>query len=88
MIIFTLVCYFVWGGKKVEWPEVKRIDGFSKWLNPTQAYYEESLDKVVEYKVTRTGWIFLATIAVGGPMGKGSDPFSDPFSSFSCDLFP
>jgi hypothetical protein len=65
VIIFALVCYFIWGGKKVEWPEVKRVDGFSKWLNPTQPYYEESLDKVVEYKVARAGWIFLATIAVG-----------------------
>ncbi len=65
IIVLLLVVYFVRGGKKAEWPEVKKVDGFTKWLNLSQPYYEESLDKVVDYKVTRAGWTLLVMTGIG-----------------------
>ncbi|MFC1967863.1 sulfite exporter TauE/SafE family protein [Chloroflexota bacterium] len=65
IIIFVLVAYFIRGGAHTEWPEIKRVDRFTKWLNLSQPYYEESLNKVIDYKVTRAGWILLVMLGVG-----------------------
>jgi len=65
LIVFLLVLYFLRGGVKTEWPVVKRVDRFTKWLNITQPYYEQSLGKVTEYSTTRVGWGILAMVGVG-----------------------
>lgn len=65
IILFSLAVYFVVGGKKIEWPEVKKVDGFTKWLRLSQPYYEVSLGKVVDYPLTRGGWVLGAIIGVG-----------------------
>lgn len=65
IIIFLLVIYFLRGGESTEWPNVKRVDRFTKWLNLTQPYYEQSLGRVVDYKVTRAGWTMVAMLVVG-----------------------
>ena len=65
LILLSLAIYFILGGKKIEWPEVKRVDGFTKWLKLSQPYYEESLKKVVDYPLTRAGWVLAAIIGVG-----------------------
>lgn len=65
IILCSLAVYFIVGGKKIEWPEVKKVDGFSKWLRLTQPYYEVSLEKVVDYPLTRCGWVLSAIIGVG-----------------------
>ena len=65
LILFSLAVYFIVGGKKIEWPEVKKVDGFTKWLKMSQPYYEPSLGKVVDYPLTRAGWVVAAIIGVG-----------------------
>lgn len=65
VIIFVLVLYFIRGGDSTEWPNVQRVDRFTKWLNLSQPYYEQSLGKVVDYKVTRAGWTLVSMLGVG-----------------------
>lgn len=65
LILVSLAVYFVVGGKKIEWPEVKRVDAFTKRLKLSQPYYEYSLGKVVDYPLTRAGWVLLAIVGVG-----------------------
>jgi len=65
LILCSLAVYFVVGGKKIEWPEVKRVDGFTKWLKLSQPYYEVSLQKIVDYPLTRAGWVLAAIVGVG-----------------------
>jgi len=65
VIIFMLVLYFIRGGKSTEWPEVKRVDRFTEWLKLSQPYYEQSVGKVVDYKVTRAGWTLVSMLGVG-----------------------
>ncbi len=65
VIVFLIAGYFIWGGTKMEWPEVKKVDGFTKRLGIPVPYYEASLDKVVEYVVHRAHWGMLAIFAVG-----------------------
>jgi len=48
VIVLLLAFYFLWGGVKIEWPKVKRVDHFTQWLKITQPYYEESLGKVID----------------------------------------
>jgi uncharacterized membrane protein YfcA len=65
IILASLAVYFVVGGKKIEWPEVKRVDNFTKLLKLSQPYYEQSLGKVIDYPLTRAGWVIAAIIGVG-----------------------
>jgi len=65
VIVLFVGCYFIRGGTKIEWPEVKRVDRFTKWLKLAQPYYEESLGRVVEYKLTRAWGMIFAIIGVG-----------------------
>ena len=64
-ILCALAVYFLVGGKKIEWPEVKKVDKFTDFFKFSQPYYEVSLHKVVEYKVTRAAWVSLAIVGVG-----------------------
>ena len=65
VILCSLAVYFIVGGKKLEWPEVKKVDGFTKWLKLSQPYYEVSLGKVIDYPLTRAGGVLGAIIGVG-----------------------
>jgi uncharacterized membrane protein YfcA len=65
VILASLAIYFIVGGKKIEWPEVKKVDRFTRWLDMSQPYYEVSLDKVVDYPLTRAGGVIGAIIGVG-----------------------
>jgi len=65
IILCSLALYFVIGGKKIEWPEVKKVDGFTKWLRLSQPYYEVSLEKIVDYPLTRAKWVLIAIVGVG-----------------------
>ena len=64
-ILCSLAVYFLVGGKKIEWPEVKKEDGFTKRLKLSQPYYEVSLNKVIDYPLTRAGWVLGAIVGVG-----------------------
>lgn len=65
IILLSLAVYFVVGGKKIEWPEVKKVDKFTSFLKMSQPYWEHSLKKVVDYPLTRAGWVLAAIIGVG-----------------------
>lgn len=65
VILCSLAVYFVVGGKKIEWPEVKKVDSFTKLLKLSQPYYEYSLNKIVDYPLTRAGWVLGAIVGVG-----------------------
>lgn len=65
IIVFLLTIYFIIGGNRTEWPEVKKVGRFTQWLKLSQPYYEESLKEVVDYKVNRAGWTLLAMLGVG-----------------------
>lgn len=65
LIILSLAGYFVFGGQKIEWPEVKQVDPFTEKLKLTQPYYEASLNKIVEYKVTRAWLLAMVVVIVG-----------------------
>ncbi len=75
VIVLLLGLYFVFGGKRVEWPELKNGDRFSKWLGMSQPYYEQSINRVVDYQVTRVGWGMLCMVGIGlisGFFGMGA----------------
>jgi len=65
VIVFLIAGYFIWGGTKMEWPEVNKVDGFTKRLGIPIPYYEASLDKIVDYVVHRAHWGMLAIFVVG-----------------------
>jgi len=65
LILCALAVYFLVGGKKIEWPEVKKVDGFTKKLKLSQPYFEVSLNKVIDYPLTRAGWVLLSIVGIG-----------------------
>ena len=65
VIVLFISLYFIRGGTKMEWPEVKRVDRFTQWLKLAQPYYEESLGRVVDYKLTRAWGVILTIVGVG-----------------------
>lgn len=65
IIVLSLAIYFLLGGIKIEWPVVKRVDRFTRYLNLSQPYFEESTGEVVEYRLMRAGWGILAMCGVG-----------------------
>ena len=74
-IVLTIALYFLWGGRKTEWPEVKKVDRFTQWLGLRQPYHEKSLGQVVDYKVNRAALGLLTMCAVGlisGFFGMGA----------------
>jgi uncharacterized membrane protein YfcA len=67
--------YFYFGGVKAEWPVVKRVDRFTRWLKVGNPYYEPSIGRVVDYKVTRLGWGIVSMSFIGlvsGFFGMGA----------------
>lgn len=65
VILATLAMYFVLGGKKIEWPEVKKVDTFTKNMKMSQPYYEESLGKVIDYPLKNAPWAVSVIVLVG-----------------------
>ncbi|MFZ5759284.1 MAG: sulfite exporter TauE/SafE family protein [Thermodesulfobacteriota bacterium] len=64
-ILAALGVYFIMGGKKLEWPEVNKVDGFTRSLGLGLPFYEKSINKVVDYPMTRAGWTMLIITGVG-----------------------
>lgn len=70
--IAALILFF---GKKVEYPEVKNVDGITERLALATSYYEQSLDKVVNYRVARAPvgiLLFCFVGLVSGLFGLGA----------------
>jgi uncharacterized membrane protein YfcA len=74
LIIFGLFLYFLLGGKKIEYPEVKKEDAFTLFFKMHLPYYEPSEGKVIDYKLNR-GLLFWVAIffvgLIGGFFGMG-----------------
>ncbi len=69
LLIGGLIIYFIFGGKKIEWPDVKKSDRITQALGLRQPFYEPSLKKVVDYGLTNMGWLFAGILLVGAGSG-------------------
>ena len=67
VIILALAAYFIIGGQKIEWPNEKKVDRFTRWMRLKQPYYEASMNKVIDYEVTRA-WLLVLVIVIVGPL--------------------
>jgi hypothetical protein len=65
LIILALFLYFLLGGKKIEYPEVKKEDAFTRFFKLHLPYFEESEGKVVDYKLHRGALFSVAVFFVG-----------------------
>jgi uncharacterized membrane protein YfcA len=74
IILLAISVYFFLGGKRLEWPAIKRVDPFTQRLHLDGYYMEESMGQVLNYQVTRAPLgIFLVFIVgvLGGFFGMG-----------------
>lgn len=81
IIVGLVVIYFLKGGKKIEYPVVTKTDRFTEFLKLSQPYYEESLGRVIDYKLTRFAFTMLALAGVGvlsGFFGMGGGWVATP----------
>lgn len=65
----------LFGGKRVEYPEVTNVDGFTERIKLAMAYWEDSLGKVVSYKVKRAPLgigLFCFVGLISGLFGLGA----------------
>jgi len=75
IVMFGLFLYFIIGGKKVEYPEVKKEDRLTGLFKIPIPYYESSLGRVLAYKLHRGGLLWIAVFFVGmlgGFFGMGA----------------
>lgn len=75
ILVIGIALLILFGGKRVEYPEVKKVDSFTERIGLAMAYWEESLGKVVDYKVTRAPVGILLFCGVGlisGMFGLGA----------------
>ncbi|WP_156785991.1 sulfite exporter TauE/SafE family protein [Archaeoglobus veneficus] len=75
VLVIFIALLILFGGKRVEYPEVKNVDSLSERLGLAMAYWEESLGGVVDYKVTRSPVAILLFCGVGlisGMFGLGA----------------
>ncbi|MCL2567956.1 MAG: sulfite exporter TauE/SafE family protein [Oscillospiraceae bacterium] len=74
LILVALAVFFIAGGKKLENPEISRVDKFTRWLKLGGKYYEASEGQIRDYEVTRAplGIVLLFLIGIlGGFFGMG-----------------
>ncbi len=74
-VVLLIIFVVMLTSKRVEFPEVKEQDGLSKALGLVGAWYEPTMGKVVEYKITRLpiGIFFFALVGfIAGMFGLGA----------------
>jgi len=74
VLLLFIACLFIKGGASYEHPEVKRVDWLSAKLGLKSAYWEESLQKTVNYRISRAllgGLLFLLVGVCAGFFGLG-----------------
>lgn len=74
VILVSLAVYFCLGGKKAEWPIVKKIDRITAYFKLGMSYYEESEKRVKHYEVKNlpAGAVLMFLVGViGGFFGMG-----------------
>jgi uncharacterized membrane protein YfcA len=75
ILVISLGLLIILGGKRVEYPEVRNVDGFTKWLALSMSYYEKSLSRVVDYKLKRAPvgvLLFCGVGLISGLFGVGA----------------
>ena len=75
LLVIGIGCLFLFSGKKTEYPVVKTIDRFTHSLGLSMSYYEKSLDKTINYEVTRAVPALVLFCVVGlisGMFGLGA----------------
>jgi hypothetical protein len=75
ILVIFIALLILFGGKRIEYPEVKKVDGFTERIGLSMAYWEESLGRVVDYKVTRAPVSLLLFCGIGlvsGLFGLGA----------------
>lgn len=75
VLVLGIATLLLFGGKRVQYPEVKKTDGLSERLGLSMSYYEESLERVVNYKVNRAPvgiFLFCGVGLVSGLFGLGA----------------
>ena len=74
VLLALIAVYLFLGGKKLEWPVIKKVDRFTEWLKFGGSYYEESEGTTKSYRVTRAplGILLLFVVGlIGGFFGMG-----------------
>lgn len=74
IILLAISVYFFLGGKRLEWPAIKKIGRFTRRLRLDGTYLEESMGTVLNYQVTRAplGILLVFLVGVlGGFFGMG-----------------
>jgi uncharacterized membrane protein YfcA len=74
IILLAISVYFFFGGKRLEWPAIKKIGRFTQRLRLNGTYFEESMGTVLNYQVTRAplGILLVFLVGVlGGFFGMG-----------------
>lgn len=74
MLLAMIAVYLFFGGKKLEWPVVKKVGKLTQMLKLGGSYYEESEGKLINYKATRAplGILLLFIVGmIGGFFGMG-----------------
>ncbi len=75
ILVIGIAALILFGGKRLEYPEVRNVDGITERLALATSYYEQSLDKVVSYRVARApvGILLLCFVGlVSGLFGLGA----------------
>ena len=75
LLVIGIAFLILLGGRRVEYPEVKKAVGLSKRLGLGMAYWEESLNEVIDYKLARARVGILLFCIVGlisGLFGLGA----------------
>lgn len=75
LVLTALIAHLLLNRVKIEWPAVRRVDRFTRFLNARQPYYEPSLGRVVDYENTRALPFFFAVVGIGmlsGFFGMGT----------------
>lgn len=74
-LVVLISLFIIVGGRKVEYPEVKKTDSLSERLALGGAYWEKSLSKVINYKIARAPvgiLLFCLVGAMSGLFGLGA----------------
>lgn len=74
-LVIGIALLIIFGGRRVEYPEVKEVDSITERLRLSASYYEQSLDKIVSYKVRKAPvgvLLFCFVGLVSGLFGLGA----------------
>ncbi len=75
ILVVGIAALIFFGGKKVEYPEVKEVDSITERLALSASYYEESLQKVVNYRLAKApvGIVLFCFVGlISGLFGLGA----------------